>query len=68
MNHYNQYASSARADTLSGMVEDLYYKAAHYNLKYKTGALLNRITARDVCGIRPQDIEWIWIVEQNRHR
>jgi len=42
------------------MVEDLYYKAAHYNLKYKTGALLNRITAHDVC-------EWIWIVEEKRN-
>ncbi len=49
------------------MVEDLYYKSAHYNLKYKTGAVLNRVTAHDVCGIRPQDIEWIWIVEQNRN-
>ena len=48
------------------MVEDLYYQSAHYNLKYKAGAVLNRITARDVCGTRPQDIEWIWIVEQNR--
>jgi hypothetical protein len=48
------------------MVEDLYYKAAHYNLRYKSGALLNGITARDVCGIRPQDIEWIWIVEERR--
>ena len=48
------------------MVEDLYYKAAHYNLKYKSGALLNRVTARDICGIRPQDIEWIWIVEEKR--
>lgn len=50
------------------MVKDLYYKAAaHYNLKYKTGALLNRITAHEVCGIRPQDIEWVWIVDQNRY-
>ena len=49
------------------MVEDLYYKAMHYNLKYKTGALLNRITAHDVCGIRHQDIEWIWIVEEKRN-
>ena len=49
------------------MVEDLYYNAAHYNLKYKSGAFLNRITASDVCGIRPQDIEWIWIVEEKRN-
>ena len=49
------------------MVEDLYYKASHFNLKYKSGALLNRITARDICGIRPADIEWIWIVEEKRN-
>jgi hypothetical protein len=49
------------------MVEDLYYKSAHYNLKYKTGALLNRVTVHDLSGIRPQDIEWIWIVEQDRY-
>jgi hypothetical protein len=49
------------------MVEDLYYKSGHLNLKYKTGAVLNRITARDACGIRPQDIEWIWIVEEKRN-
>ena len=48
------------------MVEDL-YKAMHYNLKFKAGALLNRITAHDVCGIRPQDVEWIWIVEEKRN-
>ena len=49
------------------MVEDLYYKAAHDNLKYKAGALLNRVTARDLCGIRPSDIEWICIVEEKRN-
>jgi hypothetical protein len=49
------------------MVEDLYYQSAHYNLEYKNGGLLNRITARDISGIRPQDIEWIWIVEEKRN-
>jgi hypothetical protein len=49
------------------MVEDLYYKAKHYNLRYKTGALRSRVTAHDVCGIRPQDIEWIWIVGEKRN-
>lgn len=34
--------------------------------EFKPDGALNRITARDICGIRPQDIEWIWIVEQNR--
>lgn len=49
------------------MVKDAYYQAAHYNLKYKTGALLNRVTSHDIAGIRPQDVEWTWIVEQNRY-
>jgi len=49
------------------MVKDLYYDAKHYNLKYKAGALLNRIIAHDVCGIKPADIEWIWIVEEKRN-
>jgi hypothetical protein len=48
------------------MVEDLYYKSAHYNLKYKSGALLNRITIQDLRGIKPADVEFIWLVEQNR--
>jgi hypothetical protein len=34
---------------------------------FNSVALLNRVTARDVCGIRPQDIEWIWIVEEKRN-
>jgi hypothetical protein len=49
------------------MVKDHYYQSMHYNLKYKNGGLLNRVTARDICGIRPQDIEWIWIVEEKRN-
>ena len=49
------------------MVEDAYFRATHYNLKYKTGAVLNRITAHDISGMRPQDIEWIWIVEEKRN-
>lgn len=49
------------------MVEDLYFQSAHYNLKYKAGALLNRVIVREFIGTRPQDIEWIWIVEQNRY-
>jgi|GEM_PF-6803074 len=48
------------------MVEDLYYKSAHYNLKYKSGALLNRITVQDLRGIRPSDVAWLWVVKQNR--
>ena len=48
------------------MVKDAYYQSAHYNLKYKGGALLNRITVQDLRGIRPADVAWLWVVEQNR--
>jgi hypothetical protein len=50
----------------SDMVEDAYYQETHYNMKYKGGALFNRITIQDLRGIRPSDIAWLWIVEQNR--
>jgi len=38
----------------------------HYNVKFKTGALLHRVSSRDICGLRREDIEWIWIVEERR--
>lgn len=51
------------------MVTNLYFdpNGTRYNLKYKTGALLNRVTARDLHGIRPADVESIWIVEEKRN-
>ena len=48
------------------MVEDLYHQSAHYNLKIKAGAVFNRVTARNICGLRPQDM-WVWIVEEKRN-
>jgi hypothetical protein len=58
---------TAEENRNNAIVEDLYYRAAHYDLKYKSGALLNRITAHDMLGIPPQDVEWIWIVEEKRY-
>ena len=49
------------------MVEDLYYKAVHYNVKFKSGGLLNRLTAREIYGLNPREIEWIYLVEQKRN-
>jgi hypothetical protein len=49
------------------MVEDLYYKAVHYNVKFKSGGLLNRLTAREVYGLSPREIEWIYLVEEKRN-
>ena len=67
MRQVKQEIDQNRPITLSGMVEDVYFNATHYNLKFKTGAVLNRITAHDICGIRPQEIEWIWIAEEKRN-
>ena len=49
------------------MVEDLDYKAVHYNVKFKSGGLLNRLTAREVYGLSPREIEWIYLVEEKRN-
>ena len=38
-----------------------------YNVRFKGGALLNRVTARETSGLRPADIEWIWIVGEKRN-
>jgi hypothetical protein len=49
------------------MAEDLYYKAVHFNVKFKSGGLLNRLTAREVYGLSPREIEWIYLVEEKRN-
>ena len=49
------------------MVEDLDYKAVHYNVKFKSGGLLNRLTAREVYGLSPREIEWIYLVKEKRN-
>jgi hypothetical protein len=51
------------------MVERLYYKSpdtAHFNVKFKSGGLLNRLVATEVCGLKPREIEWIYLVEEKR--
>ncbi len=52
------------------MVQDVNYKppgTQHYNVRFKGGASLNRVTAREISGLRPADIEWIWIVGERRN-
>lgn len=49
------------------MVENLYYNAVHFNVKFKSGGLLNRLTAREVYGLSPREIEWIYLVEEKRN-
>jgi hypothetical protein len=52
------------------MVERLYHEppgTAHFNVKFKSGGLLNRLTEREILGLRPREIEWIYLVEQKRN-
>jgi len=50
------------------MVRDIYNKRGVllYNVHFKDGSLTNRITERDICGLRPLDIAWIWNVSERR--
>jgi hypothetical protein len=34
---------------------------------FKSGALQNRVTEHALCGLKPSDIDWVWIVEQKRN-
>jgi hypothetical protein len=42
------------------------YPALHYNVHFKSGALENCVTEHAICGPRPVDIDWVWIVEARR--
>lgn len=51
------------------VTKNVYYEPrsiAHYNVHFKNGSLQNRVTARDISGLRPVDIDWIWVVELRR--
>ena len=39
----------------------------HYNVQFKVGGLVNRVTERDLFELHPQDITWRWMVEEKRH-
>jgi hypothetical protein len=39
----------------------------HFNVKFKSGGMLNRLLALEIFGLRPREIEWIWLVEQQRY-
>ena len=38
----------------------------HYNVHFKDRSIQSRATKRELCGLRPSDIEWIWIIELRR--
>ena len=51
------------------MVKHVYYEptgTVHYNVKFKSGGLLNRLVANEVRGLEPSEIEWIYLVEAKR--
>jgi hypothetical protein len=51
------------------VTKNLYYESSgivHYNVHFKKKSVINRLIARDICGLRPVDIDWIWIVELRR--
>jgi hypothetical protein len=52
------------------MVERLYYESpgtVHFNVKFKSGGLLTRLTAREILGLQPREIEFIYLVEKKRN-
>ena len=40
--------------------------AFHYNVHFRNASIETRIIARAICGLRSEDISWIWIVELRR--
>ena len=38
----------------------------HFDVKFKSGGLLNRLTAIEVYGLIPAELEWVYLVEQKR--
>lgn len=52
------------------MVKTLYHEpkgTVHFNVKFKSGGLLTRLTRREVYGLTPREIEWIYLIEQKRN-
>jgi len=37
-----------------------------YNVQFVSGALLSRATARHFEGLKPEEIEWVWMVNAER--
>jgi hypothetical protein len=49
--------------------QDVFYQfpsALHFNIQFKSGALVNRVTVRSFEGLRSADIDSVWIVEEQR--
>ena len=50
------------------IVRDIYNKRGVllYNVHFNDGRLENRVTEREISGLRPVDIAWIWNVSERR--
>jgi len=51
------------------VTKNLYYEprgTVHYNVHFKSGSLENRVTERALFGLRPADLDWVWLVEERR--
>ena len=48
------------------MIHEVYKKRGNYNVHFKDGSLANRVTEREICGLRPVDISWVWNVSERR--
>jgi hypothetical protein len=52
------------------MVERLYHEppgTVHYNVKFKSGGLLTRLTAREIIGLTTREVEFIYLVESKQN-
>jgi hypothetical protein len=38
----------------------------HYNVHFKDGSVANKVTQDAIRGLRPIDIDWVWIIEDRR--
>ena len=50
--------------------DDLYAPtpgALHFNVMHKGNILSNRVTARHFVSVKPEQIEWAWIIESKRY-
>jgi hypothetical protein len=54
----------------SSAVDSAYHEPSgtvHFDVKFKSGGLLNRLTEREVFGLQPREIEFIYLVEKKRN-
>ena len=58
--------------SLSDVGQNVMVKGKHesgtlsYNVHFKSGRIENRLLDREIRGLRPVDIDWVWIVERRR--